>query len=166
MTKAFNLKKNAFTLIELLIFMGIFSGLTLVCTQLLASVLEVQTESKTLTNVQLDGNYLSSRISYDLTRADSIDLPASLGDQTTSLQLTIDGGTYSFSLNNGNLILTHPGGSDALNSYDSVISGLTFLRLGNSNGKNSIRINYTVTSRTQKASGSEAKSYQTTIGTR
>lgn len=158
--------KKAFTLIELLIFMGIFSGLTLVCTQILVSTVEIQTESKALSNVQLDGNYIINRLSYDLTRADSISAPAAPGIQSGTLQLDIGGSNYTYSLNSGVLSISHPNGTDRINGYDSSISDLTFLRLGNANGKNTIKVNFTVTGLTDKISGEETRSFQTTIGSR
>jgi prepilin-type N-terminal cleavage/methylation domain-containing protein len=162
-----NIQKG-FTLVELLIYIGMISILFTVLAQIFGAILDDQLESEATSSVQQDGRFILSRFSYDIQRADDIVIPADLGDQSSSLQLTITGVNYIYDLNNGNLELTNDIGTNTINSSDSTISGLSFTRIGNSvaNAKNTVQIQYTVTSKIIRPKGLETKDYQTTIGIR
>ena len=165
---------NGFTLIELLIYMGIMTILLTVLTQTFTSILDAQLESQSTSAVQQDGRFILARLSYDIHRVQNQDIvsPSSLGQQTTSLQLTINGVNYAYSLNNGNLQLVNNLGTNNLNSSETTISSLTFKRLGNNSSatllspKNTLQIKYTVTSKVIRPNGPETKDFQTTIGIR
>lgn len=159
-------RKNGFTLIELVLFMGIVTILLVVLTQIFGSVLDVQKESAAFSSVQQDGTVILNRLMYDITRADSVITPSSLGQKTTNLQFSAGGINYTYAILNGNLVLTDNIGTDQLNSYDSTVSNVSFLRLGNVGGKNTIQIAFTLTSRVQQAKGVEVRNFQTTIGLR
>lgn len=152
-------------MIEMLVYMGLLSILLVVMVDLFAASLDAQLESQSTSSVDRDGQFLISRLSYDINRAQSIISPV-LGSQSTSLQLSIDGVNYTYMLNNSNLQLTNNNGTDNLNSFDSTISNVSFQTLGNTNGKHSVRILYTVTSKTTRVSGPETKNFQTTMGLR
>ena len=108
-----------------------------------------------------------ARLTYDIHRSDSITTPATLGSQGNTLQLVINGSTYTYALNGTNLDLTVNSEAHQLNSIDTGISNLTFQRIGNINGKNTIVVNFTITSTAQKTSGEqESKVIRTTIGIR
>jgi len=159
---------NGFTLIELLIYMGIISILITALTQVFGSILDAQLESEATSSVQQDGRFILSRFSYDIRRADDIVVPAALGDQTTSLQLTIGGVSYTYALNSGDLELTEATVTNKINGSDTTISNLSFTRIGNSGAgaKNTVQIEYTVTTKIIRPKGLETKDFQTTIGVR
>ncbi len=159
-------EKKGFTLIELLLFMGIITVLLLVLTQIFISVLDIQKESSATSSVQQDGTLILNRLMYDITRADSITIPSSLGQQTSSLQFVVGGINHTYAINNGNLLLTDNIDANQLNGFDTIVSDISFLRLGNANGKNTIRVGFTVTSKVAQAKGAEVRSFQTTIGLR
>lgn len=164
MKKIFNSKKG-FSLVEMLLYMGLLSILLVVMVDLFASSLDLQLESQSTTSVNRDARFLFSRLSYDINRAQSIVSP-SLGAQGSSLQLTIGGVNYTYAQNNGNLQLTNNNGTDNLNSYGTTISNLSFRTVGNVGGKHSVRISFTLTSTTERVSGPETKNIETTIGLR
>lgn len=150
------------TIVELLIYMGMFSILILMLTQVFASTLELRRESEAYSAVSQDLRYILSRFDYDIKRASSISTPATLGSQSSTLTLVIDSANHVYSLSNGNLVVN----SVQLNNFDTTVSDLSFLRLGNSGGKHSLKISYTVTGRVLKGSGVESKTVTTTIGLR
>ena len=158
--------KKGYTLIELLIFMAMFSVLLLVFTQIFSLIVDVRLESESTSSVAQDSNYLLNRFKYDISRANSINLPNSVGATDTSLNIVIDGVDHVYALNGGNLLLTVNGTPYQLNSSGTTVSNLTFKRIGNDDGKDTVQLGYTVTSVIQEASGSETKSYQTTVGLR
>lgn len=159
---------RGFTLVELLIYIGMISILFTVFTQIFGYILDAQLESEATSSVQQDGRFILSRLAYDIRRANSIVVPGALGGQSTSLQLTIGGVSYTYNLNSGNLELTNNLGTNTINSGDTIVSNLNFTRLGNSgpNTKNTIQVEYTVTSKVIRPKGLETKGFQTTIGIR
>ncbi|OGH20550.1 MAG: hypothetical protein A3D74_03030 [Candidatus Levybacteria bacterium RIFCSPHIGHO2_02_FULL_37_13] len=160
--------KNGFTLIELLIYMGLLSIILVVLSQIFGMVLDAQLESESTSSVHRDGRFILSKLSYDIHNAQTIDAPVNLGDQSTNLQLTIDGINYTYSIYNGNLEVASGVETNNLNSGDTTVSGLTFTRIGNNvaNAKNTLRITYAVTSKIIRPKGMETKDFQTTIGIR
>lgn len=158
--------RAGFTVVELLIYMGLLSILIVVLSQMFVTALNVQLESQATSSVDQDSTYVIARLSYDMQRADQIDIPASLGATTSELQLTIDGVSSSYQLNNGNLAVTRSGQTTQLNGYDSQFSSLSFQRLGNVGGENTIQVTGTVVSRTQANTLNETKDIQVTIGLR
>ena len=159
-------KQKGFTLIELLVYLGLFSLLIVVITDILVTALDIQLSSSATNSVIQDGRYIYSRFIYDINRAQSVSLPQNLGDTNDSFLFTVDGNSYTYTLNNGNLLLTDSDGAHQLNSYDSVISGLSFRRIGNVVGKHTFRINFTVTGKTNLRGNLEVKNFQTTAGLR
>lgn len=157
---------KGFSLIELILYMGLFSVFLVTLTQIFSSALELKLDSESTSTVQQDSRYILERLSYDINRADSITTPSSIGTQDASLAIVISGQTHTYALNNGNLQVTDPTGTYRLNGYNTSITNLSFLRVGNSGGKNTVRINYTVNSLTIENSGTETKTVQTTIGIR
>ncbi|MFH1832603.1 MAG: prepilin-type N-terminal cleavage/methylation domain-containing protein [Candidatus Levyibacteriota bacterium] len=151
-----------FTLIELLIYLGIFSMLLLVLVQLFTAILDVQLDTEATSGVQEDGKYLFSRLNYDIGRASDVKVPLSYGVESQTLTITINSDDYVYSLNNGNLML----GADQLNGNDTSVSNLSFMQLGQTEGKSTIKVAFTLTSKTIKKSGPESKTFQTAIGLR
>lgn len=165
--KSINKKQNSgFTLVELIIYMGLLTMLILIFTQIFTSILDNQLSSESNSQVAEDGRYIYSRFIYDVNRAQAITLPANLGDTSSSLILTIDGQTYTYASDSGNLIITEPTGSNALNGFGTRISDLQFTRIGNVNGKHTVKINFTIVSNISLHGTSELKVFQTTAGLR
>ncbi len=160
--------QRGFTLIELLLYMGLLTIIVGVLSTLFVSIIEVRLESKANSNVEQDGRYLIARLAYDIRRANGATPIVSpiLGATSSSLQIQIDSVNYTYSIAGSNLALTNNLGTDNLNGYETTVSGLTFQRLGNSGGKNSIQVSFTLTSNTIRNSGTEVRNFQTTIATR
>lgn len=163
-------KQNGFTIIEFLIYIGIFSILITLLTNVFFSILDSQEESEATSAVDENGRYILGRFIYDISRAQSILTPTTIGTQNNSLQLQINNINYRYSLDTGgNLQITDTTdaiGPDNLNGYDATISALSFQRIGKSNGDNTVLVSFTVNSRTQLEKGSDTRTFQTTIGTR
>ena len=157
---------KGFTLVELIIYMGIMMVLIMILTDILVAVLATQLSSQSTSQVSQDGRYIYTRLIYDVNRAQSVLLPLNLGETSNSLQATINGTVYTYSLSGGNLVVTDPNGTDQLNSIDSSVSGLQFKRIGNQNGKNTFQINFTVISKIQTKGVTDQEIFQTTAGLR
>jgi hypothetical protein len=158
--------RSGFTIVELLVYAGILTIFLYVMTNIFTSVLDMQLESETASAVVQDGGYILSRLTYDMGRASEIVEPNGIGVESAQLVLRINAVDYRYRAVNGNFILSRDATSDALNSFGTGISNLSFRRYGNVNGKNSIRVAFTLASTTERSSGPEVREYQTTIGLR
>lgn len=163
----FGKKDNGFTLMELIVYFGIFSILLLILTSVFSSSISSQLESESLTNVEHDGRFLLMRFTRDIERSQSITIPASNGNSASTLTIVEDNGeSFSYSLNNGNLNLTRDSGIYRLNNFGTTIENLNFTRIGNTNGKNTIKVSFTIKSLTLINGIQETKSFSTVVGTR
>lgn len=160
------MKSNqGFTLIELLIYFALVSLLFIQLTSLFLTVLEAKKDAHATSAVERDGQFMLARLIYDVQRADDVILPATLGQQTNELHLSIDGIPYVYNIVNDQLTLTR--GSEVLSLSSLVtVSDFSATRLGNVGGQHTVRISVTVTSPIQEASGQETRVYQTTVGIR
>ena len=132
--------KTGFTMMELLVVMGIMAILVVVMTEMLQSILVTRLESGAESAVDADIRYSVSRLQYDLARANSISAPNE-GVTTESLSLVIDGSTYVYSVIDNQLWLTIDGGeSGRLQSTVSTIEEFSVTRMNNQGGKQSVRI--------------------------
>jgi hypothetical protein len=156
------------TLVELLLYMGIFTILLTTLTSIFVSALDVQSESQATSSVEQDGNYILAKLSYDIHRAQSITIPAANGATGNSFRIVIGGVNYTYSVDgNNNLILTENSGSYNLNNYNSGISNFSVTRLGNTGGvENALKISFIVTSRVKRGSGFETRDFQTNLSLR
>lgn len=165
MTKKFKLTKG-FTIIEMLLYMGLLAIFLVVVTDILLGAIDVQLESSATSSVATDGRYMINRLSYDISRSQTIVTPSAPGVATSELELVINGQAYRYSLNGSQLELTSPLGTHQLNSGLTDVSGVQFLRLSNPGGKPTISVDITVTSKTVRAKGPEMRVFQTTVGGR
>lgn len=163
------MKKNnrlGFTLIELVIYLGITMTLLLLLMELLAAIFSAQLTSNATSAVASDGRYIYTRLIYDINRAESVSIPANLGDTSQTLEATVNGNQIVYSIINGNLTITDQQDTNTLNSIDTNISNVSFKRVGNANGKHTFQIKYTISSNIQDNGTQEVKSFQTTAGLR
>lgn len=158
--------KLGFTLVELILYMGILSVLVLVLTDILVAIFNAQLSSQSTTSVSADGRYIYSRITYDINRAQGVALPTNLGDSSATLVATISGSTYTYGLSSGNLQVNDGTGSYVLNGPDTTVSNLQFTRIGNINGKHTFRLNYTITGKIPLNGRIDSEVFQTTAGLR
>lgn len=163
-------KNQGFTLVELLLYMGIFSILIIVLLQMFFSIFDSQIDSQSSSSIITDGQFILNRFKYDVENAKSIVVPPAPGSSGTSAQLVINNKSYSYSLINGNVILTNStsGTSDQLNSVNTTASNLNFLRLSDTKGKNidTLTISVTLTSNIVKNGVPTTENFKTTVGVR
>ena len=145
--------------------MGIFSILLVVFLQVFSLAIDSQNNSRNTSAISQDSKYFITRVSYDISRAQTIISPI-LGEESSILQFAIDGDTYTYSLANTDLTLAKNSEIYKLNSINTTVSNLTFKRFGNSTGKNAIQTQFTLTGVIQESIGLQTETFQTTIGQR
>lgn len=153
-------KRQGFTIIELLLSIGLLTILLGVLTNFLLTTLDVQLRMTSLSNVEQDARYLALRLEYDVRRATGMTIPAIDGQTDARTVLLIDESSHTFSTQNGSLMLTSPAGTDALTSAGVTITNFSVMRVGNTGNGDTLRFQYTLTS------GTETKNYQTSVGLR
>ena len=166
--------QRGFTLIELVIYIGILSILLGVLSSIFTAIVDVQLESEATSSVDQDGRYLLAKLSYDVQQlnpyahsTDAVVIPANPGDTSDTMQLNINSILYTYSLDaNDNLQVTDSGAGNSyqLNSYDTSVSNVSFTRVGSGDSNDTVQVSYTINSRTKERSGQETKSFQTTLG--
>ncbi len=160
---------QGFTLIELIVFMGILSILLLMLSTLFTSIINVQLESEGYSSIDMDGRYILSKFTHDFQSADTvdsinnyIDTPAT-GSAGQILKIKINSVLYTYSgSTSGSLQLVTPTLNN-LTSSDSSISGLFFQRIGSGGNKDTIRINFRLTSKITRPDLPKFRDFQTTL---
>jgi Tfp pilus assembly protein FimT len=136
------------TFVELLLVMGLLSIFLVVLTTIFTSTLDVQNQTNSYSAVVSDGRFIMARLNYDIARATAVTTPAALGGSGSSLVMTINATTFTYAMSGSNLQLTDSTGSATLNGGGTTVSNLTFQRIGNSGGKDTIRYTFKLTSTT------------------
>ena len=161
--KKYNDKKG-FSLIELVLFMGLYSIVLLVLTTLFAEIVQKQLELQSTTSVETDHTYILSRLNYDFNRADSVIIPDVIGDVSEQLTLVIEGIEYTYSVNGTAFELSGNGGTFQLNSPRTEVSDVTFQKIGNLSGSPTIKTKLKLNSKVQESSGIKNIDIDTTFG--
>ncbi len=159
--------QSGFTLIELILYMGLLSIFLVVLTDLLIQTLDVRTKSTAVTYVDSDAQYIQNRLQYDLRRASAVTSPATVGATASTLTMTIAGLSYSVASQSGNLVLTHAGVSQALNTSDTRLVSFSVTRIGNGTGNDTYQITTSLASvAILRGIPADSKTTVFTIGTR
>src|SRR3989339_886586 len=120
----FKLKiSKGFTLIELIIFIGIFSVLIFALTDIFISTLFEKNKSESSSTLNQDAKFIISKLQYDIENANSIFSPE-LGQSDSNLTIILYGQPLIYSSSSGNLVLNDGAANHRLNSVESKISYL------------------------------------------
>jgi len=161
-------KQKGFSLVELLLYMGLFSILLASLMQLFGAIIAVRLESEATSAVLQDGRFILSRFAYDVKRSSTITAPI-LGTPGSELTITGPSINYTYKIVGDNLVLKDnlTSTEEPLNSTDTKISSVTFAKLGSGGGKETVQIKITINSVAIRQGGNpETKTFQTTVGTR
>lgn len=158
--------RSGFTLVELIIYMGLLAMLVLIFTEIFTSVVDNQLSSSNTSNVSGDGRYIYSRFVYDVARAQSITDPSVFASPSSTMTLLINGENYTYQLDNGDLSIEAPSGTFQLNSQGTTISNLTFSKVGSASARSTVQLNFTVTGDVDSGGIFDQKNFQTTAGLR
>ncbi len=159
-------KLKGFTLVELIMSIGILSILIGVMTTLFGQIIDTSLDSRATSGIDQDGKFIIARLAYDMQRASDIITPPIPGS-TTSNSLTIKVNSIDYTYDSdggGNMRLTNNNGANILNSNTTQVSDLTFQRLGIGDTTDTVQVKFRLTSRIKETSGTETKSFQTTLG--
>lgn len=156
------MQRSGFTLVELLLYMGLLSIFLVTLTDLLVAILDVKEESAAVSPVEQDGRFIAERLAYDMYRAAAITNPSALGASANNLAFTVGATTYYYGLSGANLQFGNSTGSPAtstINGSETAVSGLSFQKIGSSAGNSGIIAQFTVTSIPKRTSVIETKTF-------
>jgi len=142
---ALSLSKG-FTIVELLLYMALFSVLITIVSNIFMDTMQLQLQSQSTSVVTQNMDYIFARFGYDIYKASGITTPASAGQSGPVLTINISGQSYTYSLSGSNLILTTPAGSFTLNTPDVSVTAFTATHLDGFSAKPNIHIGLTLTS--------------------
>ena len=157
---------RGFTLVEMLIYLNLLSLLLIFISRIFLTTLDVQVRSQSSSAVQIDDQFLLSRLQYDVYRADAITLPVNIGDLSNSLVMQIGGDTFTYSISGGQLQLTNSMGTQSVNSNRTSISNFSVEKLGNLNGFPTVKVGYTITSLFLEDGTPESRTNSIVLGNR
>lgn len=157
------LGQKGVTLIEMLLVTGMLSIFLLVLSTIFTATIDTQSQSQGYSATVANGRFIMARLNYDIARASLVSTPASLGGTSPSLVMTVGGSSYTYALSGNNLQLTDTSGTSNLNDYNATVSAVSFQRLGNSGGKETIRYSFTLTATAQQGSGPQTQTFTSTV---
>ncbi|MCH7541192.1 prepilin-type N-terminal cleavage/methylation domain-containing protein [Patescibacteria group bacterium] len=166
-----NSQKGA-TLIELLLYFSLLGILLTVVTDLMLRTSEFSLEAAAKNDLQEDARFIISKFGYDIRRADSVSLPANLGDISSTLEFTLGTEDHSYNLAGTDLeyaIETRPPPRTQTANFNSnltKVTSLTFQRLGNVNGNHLIKINFELEVVKRQKGVPNTKTFETVVGIR
>lgn len=164
--KKINIYASGFTLVELLLYMGLLAVFLVVLTDIFVSALNVQTSSESASAVLSDGQYILARLAYDAGQSQDIATPSASGQNLGTLSFVENGALYTYSVTNGNLNLTSGGVTNSLNSSESSISSFSATRIASSGVKPTVQVNFTLRGISVPVQGPSTETFRTTLGVR
>jgi Tfp pilus assembly protein PilW len=157
-------KTQGFTLIELILYVGLTSILIAILSQVFLATLGVRLESQNTTSVTVDSRYILTRLTYDIRRAGTIIAPAEgVSAQGLTLMIPEAGGeaTYTYALDGNNLMLSTASDVSQLNSDGSQVEAISFTRVGDT-----VQISLQLIDTSQVSQGGQRFEVQSTVSTR
>src|SRR5579864_470557 len=121
--------QSGLTLIELVVYLGMLVLLISVLSSIFSAIVDVQLNSNSTSGVNQDGAYILAKLNHDIASTSAILVPANPGNQTSTMQVTINSINYTYSLNSSNnlqIVNNSTNETNVLNSYNTSVSGLTF----------------------------------------
>lgn len=150
------------TLIELLIVMGILPLLLLVISSTFGTFMEGQEQAVAQAAINQEQQYLLRKIDYDIVSASDVLLPAADGETGSVLQLQQGADTVYYSPSAITLMRSVDGVSTPVTTTRVLLDSFTVQRLGNAEGKDSIRLTFSLSSTASAQLGLLSRSVTTT----
>lgn len=144
--------KKAFTLVELLIALGMFAMLFMVVSDVLGSIMRTRVISSAENEIARESSWILTRMGYDVSRADAIIFPEA-GSSSDNLVLMINGNPYTYKVFNEKLVFGESGSEEPIIDEGVKIVDLTITRMQDLAGKANVQINLTLVSTARIAGG-------------
>lgn len=154
------------TVVELVLYMGLLSIFILALFDIFSQILNTQTRSVAVSLVQTNGNFLLTKLTQDINRAESISVPVAIGDTGNTLTLQIGSTSAVYTITDGRLRMVDSTGTYNLNDVDTTISNFNVQKLGNPLGRAGVQLSLTITSNVVDNANTKTLNFQTFATTR
>jgi len=138
-----HLNNKGVTIVELLIYLGLSTIMLLILSELFVSILNESVKTQNYSAVQTDGRYILNRLKTQINNANSVTVPANLGDSASELELVVNSVSHRYYVDNEKLYFNDGTGDYLVSHADSRITNVLFTRTGNTNGEPVILIEFT-----------------------
>ncbi len=155
-----------FTLVELLISLGIFAFISVAFITILIAVTRVQVQQSSAVEVGTQSQALLQKIQYYVEQSSLIDIPQDTPTSTLKLYTGVDAQDPTYiSLQNGTVYLqqTATGTPQALTSNRVTVSDLTFTKRANAPSHDSVSVAFTIAYNTSNIEQAFSQMLQTSI---
>lgn len=147
MSDNLNKTKKAFTLVEIILYIGLVSIMLLVITSFFGVMIQSRLRNQAIADVNEQGVQVMQIILQTVRNATAINAPTP-GNSETSLSVNVNGAGLSpsvFSLNSGAIQITEGAGSAVtLSSNRVILTSLTFTNLTRSGTPGAVRVQFTL----------------------
>jgi hypothetical protein len=127
---------RGFTFFEVIIYLGLFSFMAMALFNFAWNIFDLQSKDYMARRVFSEARFVTERVNYFIRNSSKIDTDASvLEDGNGKLVLNVlgSGDTVTIEVQNGDVLLMETGqGAVNLNSGDTKVAGLTFIKYGSS----------------------------------
>ncbi len=168
MIKKFQIRKGynrGFTLVELLIYIGLLGMFLVVLLDIFVMTLNTKLESESSSALAQDSRYVLSKLNYEIMNADSIEIPAS-GTTGTTLRIVNSGTAKTFASSSGSLVLTAGGQTLSLTGLDTNLIGLSFQNTSAVGGKPTIKFSFTLESNINVNNDNDSQTISSSVSVR
>jgi len=151
--KQFN-RRPAFTLIETLLYISIFSIVVFLILGIYGLVVEARVRQRTVTEVNEEGGRIVQMITQTIRNSTSINSPlpaANSGVLSLYVPTGANNPTLYYLVGNDLVIKEGTAGTIVMNSNRVIISGLKYYNLSLGGTKGTVKVEFTVSSKTQSA---------------
>ena len=157
--------RHAFTILELLIFIAIFTLVMVAFTTILIVVTQVQTQQVAQNEVTQQSQFLLQQIQYYVEQSSIVDVPQDTATTTLTLRMANAGiDPTVITLASGTVYLQQGGGAlQPLNSSKVAISNLSFIKRSNAPSHDSVSVNFTVAYNSANVEQAFAQMLQTSV---
>jgi Tfp pilus assembly protein PilE len=161
MTKK-RIKLPGVTLIELLIVMAILPMMLILVSSMFGIFLESQERAVAQSSVNQEQQYILKKIAYDVGQASAILVPAADGATSSALQLQQGSAIVEYAPSASTLIRHLDGEFAPVTSGRVLLDTFTIQRLGNAEGKDSVRLSFSLSSTASASLGMISREITTT----
>lgn len=165
MKQIFLKSRRGLTLLELLLFSGIFAVVIIGFITVLVVVAGVQSRQYSVAEVNQQSQFLLQRVQYYVERSSLIDMPADAPTNVLTLRTSADTENPTIISLSGGVVRLKVGVAteQALTSDKVTVSGLAFTKRSNPPAKDSVDVVFTVEYNTQNIKQKFVKSLRTAI---
>lgn len=151
--------KKAFTLVELLLYMGILGILLSILSTLFVNIVNANLSSKSFSLIDIEANTISNKIKYDIRNSSQMITPSTTGSTSSQLVIVKDSQNITYSLSSTDLNKQAGVDNNKINSNLVKINSLTFKKIGSQ----AVLVTYEIQSVPTPFSGVEIKTFNTLV---